>query len=269
MTLPPGPAATAGVAGEPDTYYPSGRRNYCRTIATDNLQGPVGAAYARELGVKKVYVIDDTELYGHGIAVFFVDQAKKLGIETVGPEGTDPRASDYRSLAQKIRSSGADMVYYGGITDNNPGKIWKDLRSVLGADFKMMGPDGIFEPGWLDQAGDAAEGTYVTFGGLPPDQLTGKGADFVRKYREKYRSDPVAYTAYAYESATVVIDAIRRAGRKDRDAIRAALLATRDWDGVLGRWSFDQNGDTSLTAMAVNQVRNGQFQFVKTVEAPR
>ena len=252
---------------EPDAYYPTGKRNYCRTIPTDDLQGGVGATFAQELGAKKVYVIDDTELYGHGVAVFFAEAAKKLGMDVIGPEGTDPKAADYRSLAQKIKSSGADMVYYGGTTDNNPGKIWKDLRQVLGADLKMMGPDGIFEQGWLDQAGDAAEGSYITFGGVPPDQLKGKGADFVKKYKDKYKGDPAAYTAYAYESMLVVLDALKRAGRKDREAIRAALFATKDWDGVLGKWSFTETGDTTLTAMSVNQVKNGKFVFVKVVES--
>ena len=258
---------SAGIeAGEPDTYYPSGTRSYCRTIATDDRQGAVGATYAQELGAKKVYVIDDTELYGHGVAFFFADTAKKLGMDVTGPEGTDPKASDYRSLAQKIKTSGADFVYYGGITDNNPGKIWKDLRAVLGADFKMMGPDGIFEPGWLDQAGDAAEGSYLTFGGLPPEQLKGKGADFVKRYTDKYKSAPTSYTAYAYDAAGAVIDALKRAPRRDRAAIRDALMATKDYDGALGKWSFDQNGDSSVTAMSVNQVKNGKFEFIKVVE---
>lgn len=254
-------------AGEPDQYYKAtGKRNYCRTCSTDDRQAAVGVTYAQELGVKKVYVLDDTQLYGHGIAVPFALEAKRLGIDAVGPEGIDPQATDYRSLAQKIRTSGADMMYFGGVTSQNAGKLWKDLRAVLGKDFKMMGPDGLFETAFLDAAGDAAEGSYFTFGGLPPDKLTGKGADFTKRYKEKYKTDLEAYTAYAYDAASAVVAAIARAGRKDRAAIRDALLATKDFDGVLGKWSFDQNGDNSLAAMTVNQVRSGKFEYVKTLE---
>lgn len=137
---------------------------------------------------------------------------------------------------------------------------------MLGKDFKMMGPDGIYEDGWLDAAGDAAEGSYVTFGGLPPEKLTGKGAEWYKKYKEKYKIEPQGYAAYGYEAASVAIDAIKRAGKKDRAAIREALLATKNWDGVLGQWSFLPTGDTTLTSMSINQVKNGKFEFVKTVQ---
>lgn len=251
---------------EPEVYYPTSTRTYSRVIPTDDLQGAVGAAYAKEIGAKKVYVLDDTELYGHGLAVVFAEEAKANGLEVVGPEGVDKSATDYRSLGQKIKTANADMVYFGGITGNNAGKLWKDLRAVLGKDFKMMGPDGIYEDGWLDAAGDAAEGSYVTFGGLPPEKLTGKGAEWYKKYKEKYKIEPQGYAAYGYEAASVAIDAIKRAGKKDRAAIREALLATKNWDGVLGQWSFLPTGDTTLTSMSINQVKNGKFEFVKTVQ---
>ncbi|MDP9375351.1 MAG: branched-chain amino acid ABC transporter substrate-binding protein, partial [Chloroflexota bacterium] len=256
-------------ANEPEVYYPTGKRNYCRVIPTDDLQGAVGATYVKELGAKKVYILDDSELYGRGLAGVFAEAAKKLGLEVVGPESIDPQATDYRSLAQKVRSANADMIYFGGITGNNAGKLWKDMRSVLGRDFRMMGPDGIFDGDFLDAAAEAAEGTYITFGGLPPEQLTGKGAEWYKRYKDKYKSEPEAYAAYGYEAATVAIDAIRRAGRKDRAAIRDAMLATKDWNGVLGTWSFTETGDTTLTKMSINQVRNGKFEYVKTLEAAR
>lgn len=103
--------------GEPDIYYPNGKRNYCRVIPPDDLQGAVGATYAKELGAKKVYILDDNEAYGKGIATVFNSSAKKLTIEVAAQESIDKNATDYRSLAQKIRTSGADMVYFGGITE--------------------------------------------------------------------------------------------------------------------------------------------------------
>jgi branched-chain amino acid transport system substrate-binding protein len=264
------PGLTKKVEGvepnEPDVYYPSGRRNYSRVVPSDELQGQVAANWAKQLGVTKMYVLDDTELYGHGIAVQVADTARRIGINVVGgPEGIDPKASDYRALATKIRGAAPDLVYYGGITQNNAGKLVKDVRAVLGNDVKLMGPDGIYEQAFLEDAGDAAEGMYITFGGVAPTKLTGKGAEWYRAYKAKYTGEPEAYAAYGYESAKVALDAIQRAGRKDRPAIRDAVFATRDYDGVLGRWSFDQNGDTTLTEMSGRQVKDGKFDDANAV----
>ena len=158
------------------------KRNYTRVVPSDEIQGAAAANWAKTLGATKAYVLDDTELYGHGIAVVFANTAPKVGLQVVGgPEGIDAKASDYRALAQKIRQSGADIVYFGGITQNNAGKLWQDLRATLGNDVKLMGPDGIFEQAFIDAAGPAAEGTYITFGGVPPSKLTGAGRALVHE----------------------------------------------------------------------------------------
>jgi len=249
-----------GEPNEPDIYYPNGSRNYARVVPADDLQGAVAANWAKSLGVSKAYVLDDTELYGHGIAQVFADTAGKIGLGIAGgPEGIDSKASDYRALATKIRGTGADMVYYGGITQNNAGKLFKDLRSVLGNDIKLMGPDGIYEQAFIDDAGDASEGVYVTFGGVGASKLTGKGADWYQAYKAKFNSEPEGYASYGYEAAKIALNAIGQAGKKDREAIRAAVMGTSNYDGVLGNWSFDANGDTTLTTMSGRQVVSGKF----------
>jgi len=255
-----------GEPNEPDIYYPTGKRNYSRVVPADDLQGAVAANWSKQIGATKVYILDDTELYGHGIAVVFNETAQKIGLNIVGgPEGIDSKSSDYRALATKIRGTGADMVYYGGITQNNAGKLFKDLRAVIGPNLKLMGPDGIYEQAFLDDAGDASEGVYVTFGGIPPTKLVGKGATWYQAYKTKFGAEPEAYAAYGYESMKVALDAIQRAGRKDREAIRAAVFSTKDYDGVLGKWSFDANGDTSLTQMSGRQVKDGKFDDANAV----
>ena len=89
--------------------------------------------------------------------------------------------------------------------------------------------------------------------------MTGKGAQWYAAYKAKFGSEPEVYTAYGYEAAKVALNAITRAGTKDREAIRAAVFATSNYDGVLGTWSFDANGDTSLTTMSGRAVVNGKF----------
>ena len=256
-----------GEPNEPAVYRPSGKPNYTRVVPADDLQGSVGANWAKELGARSAYVLHDTELYGQGLAQVFQDSSKKIGLEVKGFEGIDGKASDYRALAQKIRNANVDLVYYGGITQNNAGKLWKDLRATLGTNVRLMGPDGIFEDAFLKDAGEAAEGTYITFGGIPPSKLTGKGAEWYQTYKTKFNAEPEAYAAYGYEACQVAMAAIARANKKDRAAIRDAVFATKDFDGVLGRWSFDENGDTTLTSMSGQQVRGGKFEFAKTLNA--
>ena len=266
--------AGKGEPNEPDVYYPGGcARNYHRVVAADDLQGLAGAKWAAKLGAKNVYVLDDTELYGKGIADVFNDEAAGAGLTVLGRDGIDGKATDYKALAEKIKATSPDLVYYGGITQNNAGKLWVDLRDAM-PDVLLMGPDGILEQEWIDAAGAAAEGTYITFGGLPADQLTGKGAEFVKNYNTKYPNNPPeAYTAYGYEAAGVVLAAIERAAATnpaDLTALRAAVLkeihATKDYDGALGTWSFNEEGDTTLTAMSGNIVKDGKFAFDSVIE---
>jgi branched-chain amino acid transport system substrate-binding protein len=271
------PGLTKKVEGvepnEPDVYYPTGQRNYARVVPSDDLQGAVAANWAKTLGATRVYILHDTELYGNGLATVFNNTAPKVGLNVVGgPEGIDPRASDYRALATKIRGTNPDLIYYGGITQNQVGKLLKDIRATLGNNVKFMGPDGIYENAFIEDAGDAAEGAYITFGGVPPTKLTGKGAEWYTAYKAKFGGEPEAYASYGYETARVVLEGIKRAGVKDRVKIRDAVLATRDYDGVLGtRWSFDRNGDTSLTTMSGRQVKGGKFDDANaiTLTAPQ
>jgi branched-chain amino acid transport system substrate-binding protein len=261
-----------GEADEPGKYYPNGcQHNYYRTVPADDLQGDVGASWAKQLGATKVYILDDTEIYGKGIADVFEASAKTDGLTVLGHDQAPGTSTDFKSLAAKIAATKPDLVYYGGITQNNAGQLWKDLREAMPS-VKLMGPDGIYEDAFLTAAGSAAEGTYLTFGGTTADQYTGDAAKFRDDYKAKYGTDLEVYTIYGYEAANVLVDAISRAskaGAADVKALRKgildALAATKDFKGVLGTWSFDQNGDTSLKVFSGTVVTNGKFVFNKVL----
>jgi len=257
---------STGEANEPQVYRPSGKINFFRVVPADDIQGEVAATWAKELGVKKVFILHDRELYGKGVADVFKRVCGKLGIEVVGYEGIDPKAANYRSLVTKIKSTDADMVYFGGTTQTNAGQIAKDLVAS-GAKAKLMLPDGCREQALIESAGkdNLDDRTYVTFGGLPPSQLQGRGKEFYETYKKKFGSEPEAYSVYGYEAARVVLEGIKRAAKKDRAAIRDAIAGLKDFDGVLGKWSFDQNGDTSLKVMVVEEIKDGKFTPVKIV----
>jgi branched-chain amino acid transport system substrate-binding protein len=258
-----------GEANEPNVYYPNGKRNYARVVPADDLQGVAGAKWAKSLGAKKVFILDDQELYGKGLGDIFEATAKKEGLQVLGHEGIDAKASEYKALMTKIKALGPDLIYFGGMTQTNAGQLIKDMRNVgMSADkVKFMGPDGIFEKALIDAAGKDAEGVYATFGGVPAKELKGTGQKWYESYKKKYTTEPEAYAAYGYESAKVIVDAINKVCKNDRDAIREAVLNTKDFNGVLGTWSFDPNGDTTLTTLSGNVVKNGKWEFVSVLKA--
>lgn len=257
-----------GEPDEPNKYYPSGKRSYARVVPADDIQGAVGAVWAKELGAKNVYIVHDNELYGKGIADVFRAKAKEIGLTEKGYEGA-AKADNYRALANKIKDSGADFVYYGGIVDNNPAVLVKDLKAVAPT-VKFMGPDGINCSEFLKQAGPAGEGVYSTFGGVPPEKYTGKAAEWLKSYDAKFQNkNPNPYAIYGYEAAKIVLAAIAKAGDKadDRATVLANVMGTKDYDGVLGKWSFDANGDTTLTQFSGSQAKSGAWAFAKELAA--
>lgn len=258
-----------GEANEPAVYRPSGVVNYFRVVPADDIQGKAAAEWMTRLGGQTVYVLDDRGLYGKGIADVFVATAADFGLRVLGREGIDPKAQEYRSLMTKIKALDPDFVYFGGTTQSNAGQIAKDMVAV-GLRAPIMAPDGCFEEAFIQSAGPAnVEGrAYVTFGGVPPAELKGKGAEFVKKYRAKYGSEPEGYAVYGYVAAKIVLQTLADVGKKDRKALRDALAKAGQTDDALGTWQFDANGDTTLTTMSGSIVRAGKFQFATLLGVP-
>ena len=247
-----------GTAGEPWIYYPLGQQNYFRVVPADDLQGAAGAAYAKQIGAKSVYVLDDTELYGHGIAVIFAQSAQDLGLKVVGgPESIDVHATDYTQMAGTIAAARPDLVYFGGVTANHPGLVLKALRQA-GFQGTFMGADGIEDDDFIKDTAGAGGPIFATLVGLPAKKLTGPGADWYQQYKQQFPTDSNEdFAPFGYEAANVVLAAISRAQQKDREAIRAAIpgLTSADLPGkpILGKWQFDAHGDTSLVTVSVLQ----------------
>jgi branched-chain amino acid transport system substrate-binding protein len=259
--------------GEPDSYYPGGYRNYARVVSTDDVQGAAGAEWAKAQGKKKAYVLDDTQVYGAGLAKSWALHANKIGVEVVSPnktsEGFDAKATDYSALAQKIKASGADMIYIGSITGQNTGKLWKDLRAAM-PDIFIMSGDGVFEESWYKGAGTAGNGTWLTFGGVGPAQLTGDGKTWYDKYKTDHAGkDPAIYTSYGNAAANVALAALTKAATNDRYEVLKNVMATKDLPTVLGTTTFDANGDAIGGAISGFKVETSwppAFQLILSVK---
>jgi len=259
-----------GEANEPAVYRPTGKINYFRVVPTDDVQGAVAADYAKEIGATKAFVLNDREVYGKGVAGVFEKRAKEIGLEVVGVEGIDPKASNYKSLVTKMKQAGADLVYFGGTTQTNAGQLAKDIVAG-GLKAKLIVPDGCYEQAFIEAAGNRAlEGRcFITFGGVDPKLLTGKGKDFYENYKKTYGGEPEGYAVYGYEATKVVLAAMQRLYDGGKQITRESVLEevgrTKDFTGALGTWSFDENGDTTNRVMSVNSVKSGEFTTVKVV----
>jgi branched-chain amino acid transport system substrate-binding protein len=264
-----------GAANEPDCYRPSGKINYFRVVPTDDIQGPVGAAWTKRIIKKlkkpaRVYVLHDGEVYGEGIAKAYKQECENLRIEVLGFEAIDVKAQEFKALMLKIKAKGPSLIYFGGTSQTKAGQVAKDMVAA-GIDCPIMLPDGCFEQAFIDSAGvDVANGRcYVTFGGMPISELgkTENGKAFIQAYEKKYGKLPEeAYSAYGYECAKVALEVIRQAGVKNREAMLWHCSRIKDFKGVLGTWSFDKNGDTSMQVMSGNIVKDGKFQFAEKLE---
>jgi branched-chain amino acid transport system substrate-binding protein len=257
-------------ADEPYVYFPNGVRNFVRLVATDDLQGPVIVNFMASQGVKTVYVLNDGEVYGKGVAEAVILSTQKAGISVVGEEAYDPKAVNYLALMEKISNSNngsaPDAIFFGGIVENNAGQLLKDKVSVLGDNqkVKFVGPDGIYTEGLIDTAGDAAEGAFATTPGLALADLGEAGQKFYADYTKRFGETTEPYAIMGYETMSVALQAIENVCAANGDptnrmAIRDAVFAIREFEGALGVWSFDNNGDITIPYFLVGQVQNGKF----------
>jgi branched-chain amino acid transport system substrate-binding protein len=259
--------------GEPDKYYPTGIRTYARVLPKDTYQGAALVVLAKEKGCASAYILNDKEVYGAGLAKNVELSAKNAGLAIKGDEGIDKNAANYRSLASKIKATGAQCFIYCGITANNAVQIFKDIASAL-PDAPLFGPEGVGESGFFDPKdgglpASVAKRVLITIPGVAPEEYPPAGKEFLKSYEQKYgEKNPDRYAVYGYESMSLLLDAIKRAGDagNDRAAVAKQLLATNNREGVFGKYSIDKNGDITLTPYGVYRIKNGALAFDHTVQ---
>ena len=258
--------------GEPDKYYPAGTRTYTRIVPKDTIQGAALATIMKEDGCTNVAIANDKEVYGAGLARNVESAAKGQGLKIDFNEGIDPKAANYRSLASRAKGDGVDCFAFSGTTSNNAAQIFKDFSAAI-PDAKLYGPDGVAEAAFTDPKeggipSSVGAKTTLTVATLAPDKYPPEGQEFFKQYGEKYGDDtPDPYAIYGYEAMNLALDAIKRAGSGDKEKILEALFATKDRKSVLGTYSIDENGDTSLTDYGVYKIEGGELTFDKTVKA--
>ena len=239
---------------EPDKYYPAGTRNYTRVVAHDAYQGAALAEFMQAQGSTKLYVLNDKEAYGLGVATNTRNAAEHLGIEVVGFEAWDPKASNYEALMNKIKDSGADSVFLGGLIDENGAQVIKDKVKVLGPNdgVKLYMPDGFTTQQTIDEAGVAnTQGAFFSVAGVPVEDFTGSAQEFIAEFEPTLGGDPVdPYAIYGAQAAQIMVDAIA-ASDYTRQGVIDSVFASEVAGGFLGDFTFNENGDPALASGAV------------------
>jgi branched-chain amino acid transport system substrate-binding protein len=254
---------------EPGKYYPTGKRNYVRIVATDEFQGASDGLMFQKLGVEKVFLLNDQESYGVGIAHNVERVLRALGIQIAGRAAWNAKASSYDALARRIESSDADGVFLGGLVENNGGRLIKDLRSVLGSKVAIVAPDG-FMPvsAVIAGGGRAANGVIVSVAGTFNSRLGAKGKAFVQHFGATQSARVEPYTLYAAQAAEILLDAIAHSDGS-RAQVIDNLFATKVTNGILGTFAINANGDIDKPTYAFYKVVDGRRTDFAVIQAPQ
>jgi branched-chain amino acid transport system substrate-binding protein len=266
-----GPEASPG---EPEKYYPTGVRTFARVVPDDAVQAAVQAKLQKASGCRRTYVLDDGEVDGRDAAESFEVAAKQAGLDVVGTQEFEARAADYSSLAQSLIPTGADCVLVSAITESDAALVVKQVASAL-PHALIFGSAGLAESTFTDpELGgipiSVDPRVMITVAAVDPSAYPLAARRFFDVYARDYGgSQP--YAIYGYAAMSLMLDAVSRAteGGSEPAAlskVRAAIFATHDRPSVLGEYSIDSQGDTSIDRYGVYRVRAGQLSFWKAMQ---
>ena len=258
-------------ATEPSKYYPSGSRNYARVAPSDPNQGAVDAAFLKSKGVTSVYILNDKEAYGLGVAKNFKGAATAAGIKVLGFDAYDPKAPNYQALFTKIANTNPASVFIGGLIDENSGQLINDKVAVLGDNtkVKLMLPDGfttdaIFQ---RSQGGTPqANGAYFSVAGVGIDKYKGAAETFISGFKSQLGGKPVdPYAILGAQAAQVLLDAIDKSDGSRKSVIDEIKKVKID-NGLIGSFEFNKNGDITGAkgAALLFTIYSGQGNHLKT-----
>jgi branched-chain amino acid transport system substrate-binding protein len=258
--------------GEPDKYYPTGKRTYLRIVPRDSIQAAADLLAMKEAGCTKVAVANDKEAYGAGLAALLELEKGDYGVTITSNTGIDPKAANFRSYASTIASEGADCFFFAGIVSNGAVQLTKDVNAAL-PDAKIFGGDGVCTSSYTSEKEGGVPASITplmecTVATLDLHAYPG-GEEFLKAYQAKYgEANPDPYAIYGYEAMKLGLDTIADLGSdgSDKAAVLDALFATKDRKSVLGTYGFDSNGDTTLKSYGLYKVgSDGAPVFEKTL----
>ncbi|MEX3950394.1 branched-chain amino acid ABC transporter substrate-binding protein [Paraburkholderia sp. EG287B] len=244
-------------------YTQQGFKTTFRMMTSDTQQGSVAGTFAvKNLGLKKIVVIDDRTAYGQGLADEFSKAAKAAGGNIIDREYTNDKAVDFKSVLTKAKAMAPDLVYFGG-ADSQAAPMVKQMKS-LGIKAPLMGGEMVHTPTFLQIAGDAANGTVASLAGLPLDQMPG-GKDYVTKYKKRFGEDVQTYSPYAYDGAMAMFDAMKKANSTDPAKYLPFLAKTSMPAVTTADLAYDTRGDLKNGGITLYKVVDGKWTTLQSV----
>jgi branched-chain amino acid transport system substrate-binding protein len=252
---------------EPERFYPTGRRSFGRLQPADPIQAAAQVKLMGALGVKRLYVIDDQDPFQIPLAQILGADATSAGIQVLAHDSIATTAgSEFSGEVHKVAGSGAQAVFFSGGTSAGVVSLWQQLHAA-DPHLLLLGPNTMLNASFATRIGSAGASTYITTPILPAAAYPASAQRLFADYRVRFHEPATPEALYGYEAMSVVLDAIRRAGShgNDKQAVIDQFFHTRDRDSVLGRYSIQPSGDTTLTRYAAERIAGGQLVFWREI----
>lgn len=253
---------------EPERFYLSARRTFARLQPGDKVQAAAQVSLMKSLGVRRLYVVDDQDAFEIPLAELVASGAVSAGIVVPAHDSIEAKpGSVFTGEVEKIVESKAQAVFFAGGGGAGAVALWRQLHSA-DPHLLLLGSSAMDSESFTSQIGAEAASTYLTTPVLPPSLYPAAGRRVLAAYAKRFGGEAGAYVLYGYEAMTAVLDAIRGAGAHgdDRRAVIARMFATRGRASVIGRYSIQANGETTLSSYGVDRVSNGRSTFYRAID---
>jgi branched-chain amino acid transport system substrate-binding protein len=255
---------------EPERFYPSGKRTFVRLQPSDVVQAAAQVQLMRSLGVHKLYVLDDQDAFQVPLADIVAGDAEKAGITVIAHDSLSTEANAvFSGEVVKIAGSGAQAVFLAGGEGKGTARLWRELNRA-NPHLLLLSSGATVGESFPAQIGAAAPSTYLGTATLPIALYPPSARGVLRHYRKVFGREGGPSALYGYEAMTLVLDAIRSAGARgnDRQTVIERVFATSNRNSVIGRYSIDAGGETSLSRYGVDRVLGGRTVFYRAIEVP-
>ncbi|TAM60179.1 branched-chain amino acid ABC transporter substrate-binding protein [bacterium] len=269
------PAATDPTLTQSPRYRPAhpDEFTFFRVSASNDKQAHAAAYSCKQLGLKSIYVIDDNETFGTGLANIFTDAAKSLSLTILGRDHLTVNQQDFRPLLTRIAQMHPDAIYYGGVTSTGGALLRKQMADsgFDTAKTPFVASDGIYDQAFVKIAGPQADDTYFTAAAPNITKLV-SAREFISAYQERYHTAPTAFAANAFVAAQVIINATVKAiqsnhgDRPSRAEVLKQLRATKEFHSIVGTFGFDASGDTTNPSMALWKIEHGTPSYLHAID---
>lgn len=248
------PMITAS-ASNPDVTK-AGYNNVFRVIANDNQLGEEIVNYAAKAGIKTAVIVDDRTALGQGLAKVFKETAAKNGIQILDSQFTNDKATDFMAILTAIKANQPDAIFYGGL-DAQAGPMLRQMAQLGLNSIKLFAGDAVCTPKLPSLAGDAknAESVFCATGGASIESMQG-GADWFKRYNDKFPGEFQVYSPYGYDATRVLIEAMKKADSTEPSQF-LPIIREMEFDGMVGNISFTEKGELKKPAITLYTYKDG------------